>query len=169
MRRVVVTGPAGAGKSRLARELGALLGIRVLHLDELYWRPGWVRTPEDEWKAAQRRELASDAWIVESQYDDILPDWLDAADTIVFVDASPIRCLWRVTRRRLDAQPGTGVPSGSDPAPAHRALWKFLANQWHYRRRVRRELIADLARRREPQRIVVVRRGADLQRFLTGL
>ena len=34
--RIVVTGPAGAGKSQLANELGARLGIRVVHLDTLF-------------------------------------------------------------------------------------------------------------------------------------
>jgi adenylate kinase family enzyme len=169
MRRIAVTGPAGAGKSYLARELGTLLEIRVLHLDALYWKPGWVRTPEAEWEARQRRELAGESWIVDAQYDDMLPDWFEAADTIVFVDASPLQCLWRVSRRRLGVSPGTGVPSGSEPAPAHRALWKFLLNQWQYRRNVRRELLAELARRRPEQRIVVVRRGADLRNFLAGI
>jgi adenylate kinase family enzyme len=169
MRRIAVTGPTGAGKSYLASELGTLLGIPVLHVDALYWKPGWVPTPEAEWEATQRRALAGKSWIVEAQYDDMLPDWFEAADTIVFVDASPLKCLWRVTVRRLDAQPGRGVPSGSEPAPAHRALPKFLRNQWHYRRNVRPELLAELARRRSDQRIAVIRRGADLRTFLAGI
>ena len=168
VRRVAVIGPAGAGKSSLSEKLGELLGLRVLHLDALFWRPGWVRTPEAEWDTIQRRELAGEAWIVDAQYDDMLPDWFDAADTIVFVDASPLQCLWRVSRRRLDAHPGTGVPAGSQPAPVHRALAKFLRGQWQYRRRVRPELLADLARRGNEQRVVVLRTGGDVRDFLAG-
>lgn len=169
MRRIAVTGPAGAGKSYLAVELGSVLGLPVIHLDTLYWKPGWVRTPEAEWVETQRRALAGESWIVDAQYDDMLPDWFEAADTIVFVDASPLQCLWRVSRRRLDARPARGAPAGSEPAPAHRALSKFLRNQWTYRRTVRPELLAELERRRRGQRVVVVRRGADLRNLLASI
>jgi adenylate kinase family enzyme len=166
VRRVAVIGPIGAGKSRLAGELGRLLGIRVLHLDALFWKPGWVATPSDEWEARQRRELAADSWIAEAQFDDILPEWVETADTVVFVDASPLRCLWRVSRRRLNRQESVGTPSGTEPAPFHRALSKFVRNQWLYRRTVRRELLAELAREREGRRVVVLRRGSDASAFL---
>jgi adenylate kinase family enzyme len=169
VKRIAVTGPAGAGKSRLAGELGKLLGIRVLHLDALFWKPGWVPTPPDEFEAMQRRELAAESWIVEAQFDDMLPDWVETADTVVFVDVSPIRCLWHVGRRRLTPQASVGIPAGSEPSSFHRALGKFLRNQWRYRRRVRRELLAELAREREGRRVVVLRRGGDTAAFLGGV
>jgi hypothetical protein len=167
LKRIAVIGPIGAGKSRLAGQLGAKLSVPVVHLDRVYWKPGWVRTPQDEWVAAQRREVAKESWIVEAQYDDMLPDWIDAADTIVYLDVSPLKCLWRVSRRRLDAQPAAGAPAGSEPGPVHRALRKFFRNQWEYRRKVRPELVADLERRRNGQRVVVLRNDNDLRTFLS--
>jgi adenylate kinase family enzyme len=169
MKRILVTGPVGAGKSRLAGELGRRLGIRVLHLDTLFWKPGWVATPPDEFEAVQRRELATDEWIVDAQFDDMLRDWLHAADTVVFVDASPLRCLWRVSRRRVSPQRGVGTPAGTAPAAVHHALAKFLRNQWRYRRSVRRELLAELAREAEARRVVVLRRGGDTAAFLSSV
>lgn len=161
VRRIIVTGPAGAGKSRLARELGAAFGLPVLHLDTLFWQPGWIETPKAEFEALQRRELEHDSWVVDAQYDDMLPEWFDAAETIVFVDASPLRCLWRVSRRRLAGDNGPHVPGGAKPAPLHRSLLKFARLQWHYRRRIRPQLLADLAGRRDRQRVVVLRGRSD--------
>jgi adenylate kinase family enzyme len=169
VKRIVVTGPAGAGKSGLARELGGLLGVRVLHLDTLFWKPGWVPTERSEFEAMQRRELAGDSWIADAQYDDMLPDWVEAADTVVFVDASLLRCLWRVGRRRLNRHARVGTPSGSEPGALHRALLKFVRNQWRYRTRVRRDLLAELAREREERRVVVLRRGSDAAAFLASV
>jgi adenylate kinase family enzyme len=169
VKRVVVTGPAGAGKSKLARELGARLGIRVLHLDTMFWKPGWVPTPRDEWEATQRRELAADSWIADAQFDDMLLDWLHAADTVVFVDASLLRCLWRVSRRRLDRQAKVGTPAGTEPGALHRALLKFARNQWRYRTTVRRELLAELARERDGRRVVVLKRGSDAAAFMSSV
>jgi adenylate kinase family enzyme len=41
MERVVILGCAGTGKSTLARRLGAKTGLPVVHLDALFWEPGW--------------------------------------------------------------------------------------------------------------------------------
>jgi adenylate kinase family enzyme len=170
VKRIAVTGPAGAGKSRLARELGDLLAIRVLHLDALFWKPGWVPTPSSEYEALQRRELAGDSWIVDAQFDDALHDWLRAADTVVFIDASPLRCLWRVSKRRLNRGASVGAPApAGKPAALHRSVLKFVRNQWRYRRRVRRAVLAELAREREGRRIVVVRRDSDAVAFLRSV
>jgi adenylate kinase family enzyme len=169
VKRIAVTGPAGAGKSRLAREIGDVYGIEVLHLDALFWRPGWLETPAVEWEERQRRELERDSWIVDAQYDDMIPDWFDAADLVVVVDASPLRCLWGVSRRRLAGADGPDVPPDSEPAPVHRALANFTRGQWHYRRTVRPRLLATLAHRRTRQETVLLRSGEETKRFMAHL
>ena len=164
----MVVGPVGAGKSRLANDLGKVLGIRVLHLDALFWKPGWVPTPRDEHEAMQRREVATDSWIVEAQADDMLPDWVYGADTVVFIDISLLRSLWRVSKRRLNRQANVGTPVG-EPGAIHRSLLKFVRNQWHYRRTVRRELLDELGRERDGRRVVVLRRDSETAAFLRSL
>lgn len=51
MRRVLIIGSSGAGKSTLARELEPILGLPVIHLDAVFWQPGWREMPKDAWKA----------------------------------------------------------------------------------------------------------------------
>lgn len=51
MRRVAIIGCAGSGKSTLARRLAAKTGLPAVHLDQHYWRPGWVEPPREEWQA----------------------------------------------------------------------------------------------------------------------
>lgn len=168
MQRIAVVGPIGAGKSHLANELGEVLGIRVLHLDALFWKPGWVPTPRDEHEAMQRRELATDSWIVEAQFDDMLLEWVSTADTVVFVDTPLLRSLWRVGKRRLNRQPSVGTPIGQ-PGAIHRSVLKVARNQWHYRRTVRPELLAELERERAGRRVVVLRRDREAAEFIRSL
>lgn len=68
MRRVLVIGCGGAGKSTLARQLGEATGLPVIHLDAHYWRPGWVETPKETWRAAVDELIAADAWIMDGNY-----------------------------------------------------------------------------------------------------
>ena len=86
MHRIVVVGPGGAGKSVLARKMGERLGLPVIHLDALYWRPGWVQTPKDEWKAKVRELLSGERWIIDGNYGGTAGLRMAAADTIVLLD-----------------------------------------------------------------------------------
>jgi adenylate kinase family enzyme len=48
MDRILVIGCSGAGKSVFALALGARTGLPVVHIDQLFWLPGWVPVPTHE-------------------------------------------------------------------------------------------------------------------------
>jgi len=167
MTRVAVIGPGGAGKSRIASQLGEAVGARVVELDRLFWQPGWVETPAPEWKEIQRQELELEPWIVEGLHKDTMHLWLEAADTIVFLDVSPLVATWRVSKRRVSGEDRSTAPDGCEPAPAHRALLKFLLYQWDYRRKIRPEILRILDRRRGRAEIAVLRTPREVDAFLS--
>jgi len=47
--RVLIIGSPGAGKSTLATEVASRTGLPLVHLDQAYWRPGWVEPDKAEW------------------------------------------------------------------------------------------------------------------------
>jgi adenylate kinase family enzyme len=171
VRRIALLGPAGAGKSWLGRQLAELLGVPVIHLDRLYWKAGWVATPDPEWQAIQAREAERESWIADGIQEGRIGAslWLDEADTIVFMDASPLTSVWRVTRRRLKAADGPEMPADCEPAPFYKAFPRFLSFLRHYRRLVRPEVLADLARREQGQQVAILRTKEDVQRFLASV
>ena len=57
MERVLIIGCSGAGKSTLARKLGEKTGLPVVHLDALFWEPGWVESSRDVFDAKLMAEL----------------------------------------------------------------------------------------------------------------
>lgn len=101
MRRVVVLGRGGAGKSRFARELGERTGLPVIELDQVFWQPGLVGRTKDEWMASQTELIAAEQWIMDGDLGlyDVVEVRLRAADTVVVLDFSLIRCAWRALRR----------------------------------------------------------------------
>src|SRR3982751_1716212 len=99
MKKILVIGSGGAGKSTFAQRLGAILKLEVIHLDSLYWSSGWVEMPKDEWRTMVDELLKKDSWIMDGNYGGTLDIRLEAADTVVFLDISRLICLWRILKR----------------------------------------------------------------------
>jgi nicotinamide riboside kinase len=100
MRRVVIIGRGASGKSTLAVRLGEITGLPVIELDKFFWRPGLVATPRDQ-VAVQEGFLAEEGWIIDGDLGpyDVVEVRLRAADTILFLDFSLLRCSWQAIRR----------------------------------------------------------------------
>jgi adenylate kinase family enzyme len=167
MRRVLVIGSGGAGKSTFAARLGERKGLPVIHLDALYWRAGWQEPPREEWSARVDELLAGDAWIMDGNYGGTLERRLAACDTVVFLDFPRALCLWRVVKRRAVFR------SRSRPDMAEgcreRLTWEFARWIWTYPRERRPGVLKRLSSLREGQRVFVLRSPREVRRFLEGL
>ena len=101
MRRVLVLGCPGAGKSTLARSLGAALSLPVVHLDKLWWKSGWVNRTEGEFDALLDAVLLGEEWVIDGNYLRTLPRRLERCDAVVLLDYPRRVCLLRALRRIL--------------------------------------------------------------------
>src|SRR5271154_2633068 len=102
MRRVIILGPGGSGKSTLAQQLNKITGLRLIEIDKIFWQPGLVAMPHDQWTAMQRQILAeNNEWIMDGDLGpyDVVEVRLRAADAVIFLDFSLARCAWRAFRR----------------------------------------------------------------------
>lgn len=96
MKRIFVTGNAGAGKSTLAGCLGRALAFPVHSLDQIVWQSGWRKTPAEQKKQRiQQLIRSSDEWVIEGVSQAVM----EAADTIIFLDVPRHVCLWRCVKR----------------------------------------------------------------------
>jgi len=68
MNRIAVIGCSGSGKSTLSRQLGERLNIPVIHLDRVFWQPGWVEPPRDEFAASVCSAVAGERWILDGNF-----------------------------------------------------------------------------------------------------
>ncbi len=165
MRRVAVVGSGGAGKSTFARRLGASTGLPVIHLDELYWRPGWVPTPDDEWREIMTDLVAGDAWIIDGNYSRTMDLRAQTADTVLLLDYAPVGNLTRALRRTIfnhgRAIQAPGCPEHLD--------WEFLRWIATYRRRSRPRVFAQLEVGAPDLDVRVLRRPRDAKRFLESV
>jgi len=68
VRKVLVIGSGGAGKSTFARRLAERTGLPLVHLDLLYWHDGWVPSANAEWDGVVARLVSQDDWIMDGNY-----------------------------------------------------------------------------------------------------
>ena len=99
MKRIIIIGCGGAGKSTLARQLGEKLNLPVVHLDKLFWRPNWISVSQEEFDELHRRELAKETWILDGNFNRTMPERIARCDTVIYLDFSRFACLMGVARR----------------------------------------------------------------------
>jgi hypothetical protein len=100
LRRVVVYGVTGSGKSVAAERLGRLLGLPYVAIDDLMWEPGWVMVGEQEKRRRIEEVCAGESWVIDSVYQ----SWVDVplatpGVVVVGLDYGRLLTLGRLLRR----------------------------------------------------------------------
>lgn len=163
MRRVVILGCSGAGKSTFARALGAKLGLPVVHLDALFWRPGWMEPDNATFRASVADAIAGDAWVTDGNYVSRTFDLrLPRADTVIFLHQPRWLCVYRIVSRWLFAFGRTRQDMA--PGCAENFSWDFFLWTWTFQARHAPRILA--AAEAYPTPVTHLRGGAAMARFL---
>lgn len=99
--KIVVMGYSGSGKSTLAGYLGKKYGVPVLHMDHIFWLPGWVERSREEMGEMVRQFMDShSAWVIDGNYTKAeYRRRLEEADRIIILRFNRFSCLYRVWKR----------------------------------------------------------------------
>lgn len=168
MQRIVVIGCSGSGKSTLTRALAARTGLPAVHLDMLYWQPGWTEHPNPDLFHAQVRDICQGPrWIIDGGFTTGNVDVRFArADTIVLFDLPAALCLYRALKRywtyrgetRPDLAPGC-------PEKFDLAFYRYILG---YRRKQLPKIESNIASY-FTGRLVRLRSNRDTAAFLESL
>lgn len=169
-RRVVVTGCSGSGKTTVAAALSGVFGVPHHELDALFHGPDW--TPRPTFVAEVAAIAASDAWVVEWQYDQVRTLLLRRADLLVWLDLSRARVFSQLMRRtvarrlgRVELWNGNREPPlytiFTDPEHVVRWAWNAYPRVGP---RVREVLEGA-----DPPVVVRLRSRGEIRRWLAGL
>ena len=130
MKKVLVIGSGGAGKSTFSRRLGALTGIKVFHLDKLYWQPNWTEPSKEEWRETVEKLLVKDEWILDGNFGGTADLRIEKCDTVILLDLPRMVCIYRVLKRRLKYR-NTNRPDMTEGCD-EKIDFEFLKWIWDY-------------------------------------
>jgi adenylate kinase family enzyme len=99
--RVIVLGTSGAGKSTFAKRLAAARGCPYIDLDDLHWEPGWQEAADEVMVERLHAAIAPDAWCIAGNYSHLRHHHWPRATTLVWLDYSRPRVMWRVFTRTV--------------------------------------------------------------------
>lgn len=138
MERIVILGSPGSGKSTFARALGEKTGLPVVHGDKLFWHTGWVESTKEEIDSKLMTAAKENCWIIDGNYMRTLPERLERADTVFYLDLPRWVCVCSVLKRILFYRHVTrpDLPEGC----SERIEWEFLCWVWNFNKTKRKKL-----------------------------
>ena len=108
MKRILVIGCPGAGKTYFSKQLGLLLNIPVIHMDNLYWHKDKTSISTEELKQKLLPYLKKDTWIIDGNYHHTLEMRLPYATDVFILDIPRKECIQGILNR-ID-QPRDDIP-----------------------------------------------------------
>ncbi|AYC30845.1 DNA topology modulation protein [Paenisporosarcina cavernae] len=143
-KKILIVGSSGAGKSTLAKELSVKWNVPVIHLDVIYWQPGWVALPKKEFIAQLEKTLQNPEWIIDGNFDSTLEYRLQYADTIIYLDYSKYVCLYRAFKRVWKYRGKTRPDMGKE-CPEKMDI-EFFQWIWRFPKDIRPKMMSRLAK-----------------------
>lgn len=166
MKRVLVIGSPGAGKSAFSQTLAKQTGLPLIHLDDEYWLPGWVRRDSGQWKKRVESLIADEVWILDGNYTSTLELRAGRADHVIVLMYPRWLCLYRaITRAWWNRRPDRKA-LGREPLNR-----EFLSFIWNFSSTGQAQLdrLSALSAALPDVRLTVLRSDREARRYLQAL
>lgn len=126
MKRAIIIGCPGSGKSTFAVKLHNLTGIPLFHLDMMYWNEDKTIVPKHIFSDRLNNALKEDLWIIDGNYGGTMELRLKACDTVFFLDYPLNVCLDGVRERMGRAR--SDMPWVEDPHKQDEEFLELIKN-----------------------------------------
>jgi len=117
VKKIIIIGCPGSGKSTFSRALHEKTGIPLIHLDMLYWNADKTTVEKSVFLERLSKVLQQREWIVDGNYNATMEMRMQACDTVIFLDYPTDVCLDGIKKRRGVARsdmPWTEAIDGED-------------------------------------------------------
>jgi hypothetical protein len=162
MKKVIVIGCPGSGKSTFSRALQSKTGIPLFYLDMMYWNPDKTKTDKAIFLARLASVLQKDEWIIDGNYGSTMEARLQACDTAFFLDYPVDVCLNGIRERRGRERPDMPWYETDEEDPEFLAFIKDFHAQ-------SRPAIMELLNKYSDKNVIVFSDRKEADDYLTNL
>lgn len=136
MKRVIILGCPGSGKTHFSIQLARLTHLPLTHLDK-YWHDvsRWsddIKHKREKWNDFTQKLINKPVWIIDGNYESSLDMRIQAADTIIFFDYSRRVVFWRLFRRWHMYQNRKAHRRDMPDDWRETLSWSFLKYVWNF-------------------------------------
>jgi adenylate kinase family enzyme len=164
MRRILVVGSPGAGKSTLATKLAAKLDLPLHYLDLHHWERGWHHRDAAQTRDSIRAICETATWVMDGNFAESFDLRMAWADTLIWLDYPRATCIRRILMRTIRdyGQSKPDLPDGC-PEQFDAALLRFA---WEFPLKSRPGIPAGIERFGSLLRVVQLRNDSEAAAFL---
>lgn len=99
MKKAIVIGCPGSGKTTFAEKLQKKTGLPLYYLDAIWHKPDRTHISRNDFDIRLQEIMDEDSWIVDGNYSRTLEVRIRHCDTVFFFDLTTEDCLWGATER----------------------------------------------------------------------
>ncbi len=167
MKRIIIIGICGAGKSTFAKKLSEKLEIELFHLDKIYWKPNWVERKKEDFDTNLKAIIEKETWIIDGNYKRTMKLRIKRADTVIFLDYSTSTAMFRVFKRRFQFM----FKQREDVAVGckENINWEFLKYVYNFKKDQRPEIMKILDKLNEEKQLIIFKNDKQANLFFKAL
>ena len=160
MKKVIVIGCPGSGKSTVSRALHNKTGISLYHLDMMYWNADKTTVEKSVFLERLFAVLEKDEWIIDGNYGSTMELRMSACDTVIFLDYPICVCLNGIKERR-------GKPRSDMPWIETEEDEEFIEFIKNYNEQQKPKVL-ELLKKYSNKNIVIFKSREEADAFLNG-
>ena len=160
MKKVIVIGCPGSGKSTVSRALHNKTGIPLYHLDMMYWNADKTTVEKSLFLERLSAVLEKDEWIIDGNYGSTMELRMVACDTVIFLDYPLEVCLDGIKERR-------GKPRSDMPWIETEEDAEFIEFIKNYNEQQKPKVL-ELLKKHSDKNIIIFKSREQADAFLNG-
>ena len=160
MKKVIVIGCPGSGKSTVSRTLHNKTGIPLYHLDMMYWNTDKTTVEKSVFLERLSAVLEKDEWIIDGNYGSTMELRMVACDTVIFLDYPLEICLDSIKER-------SGKPRSDMPWIETEEDAEFIEFIKNYEEQQKPKVL-ELLKKHSDKNIIIFKSREEADAFLNG-
>jgi len=101
MKRIMIVGCIGSGKTTFSKKLSKKIGVEIIHLDDFFFDKKNKIKGKKEWEEVVTALSQKENWIMDGNYPGTFDIRLKRVDTIFFLNISRLQCIYNVFTRGI--------------------------------------------------------------------